>query len=168
MEKKRIIILIYFLGVSSSALFAQTAYDQKLSSLYKNTVPQIKSTDLKSLLLSSNEIVLLDTRSEKEFKVSHLLNAYLMDYEDFNIEHANRIKRNTPIIVYCSVGYRSERIGEKLIEMGFKNVHNLYGGIFEWVNEGNDVVNSLNHVTDSVHTYNKNWSEWLVKGVKVY
>ncbi len=149
-------------------LLAQSDYDKKLSSLYKNTVPQIKSSELKSLINSTENVVLLDTRSKEEFEVSHLPNAYFLDYDDFETEKVNRIKRDTPIIVYCTVGYRSERIGEKLLKMGFKNVHNLYGGIFEWVNEGNSVVNNSKHVTDTVHTYNKNWSQWLVKGVKVY
>jgi 3-mercaptopyruvate sulfurtransferase SseA len=70
--------------------------------------------------------------------------------------------------VYCSVGYRSERVGEKLQKLGYQNVYNIYGGIFEWKNEGMQVVNRQNQPTDSVHTYNKNWSKWLLKGVKVY
>jgi hypothetical protein len=70
--------------------------------------------------------------------------------------------------VYCSVGYRSERIGEKLLKLGYTDVVNLYGGIFEWKNQGLDVYNSSNYPTDSVHTYNKSWGKWLVKGIKVY
>ncbi len=79
-----------------------------------------------------------------------------------------KLNKDSPIIVYCSVGYRSERVGEKLKSAGFKNVKNLYGGIFQWVNEGHPVVNKKDHWTDSVHTYNKNWSQWLTKGIKVY
>jgi len=52
--------------------------------------------------------------------------------------------------------------------MGFTNVRNLYGGIFEWVNEGGEIRNSKNQPTDSVHTYSKSWSIWLEKGIKVY
>jgi predicted sulfurtransferase len=66
------------------------------------------------------------------------------------------------------VGYRSEKVGEKLQELGFQNVKNLYGGIFQWKNEGFEVENSLSMPTDSVHTYNKRWSKWLLKGVRVY
>jgi len=57
---------------------------------------------------------------------------------------------------------------EELLELGYTNVKNLYGGIFQWKNDGFDVVNNQSMVTDSVHTYNKSWSKWLVKGVKVY
>jgi 3-mercaptopyruvate sulfurtransferase SseA len=66
------------------------------------------------------------------------------------------------------VGYRSGKIGEKLKKMGFTNVYNLYGGIFEWKNRGYEVHNNQNSVTDSVHAYNRAWSVFLRKGVKVY
>ena len=66
------------------------------------------------------------------------------------------------------MGYRSERIGEKLQKMGFTNVKNLYGGIFDWKNQDFEVVGMDNLATDSVHTYNKSWSKWLYKGIKVY
>jgi len=48
--------------------------------------------------------------------------------------------------------------------MGYKNVYNLYGSIFEWVNDGNEVVDKNNKPTDEVHTYNKKWSKWVEEG----
>ena len=70
--------------------------------------------------------------------------------------------------MYCSVGYRSEKISEKLIAAGFTDVSNLYGGIFEWVNIGRPVYKASNQKTNRVHTYNKEWSKWLRTGIKVY
>ncbi|MCA6407991.1 MAG: rhodanese-like domain-containing protein, partial [Cytophagales bacterium] len=90
------------------------------------------------------------------------------NYGSYSIEDLKKLPKNEKIIVYCSVGYRSERVGEKLQKLGYQNVYNIYGGIFEWKNEGMPVVNRQNQPTDSVHTYNKNWSKWLLKGVKVY
>ena len=52
--------------------------------------------------------------------------------------------------------------------MGYTKVYNLYGGIFDWKNQSQIVVNHLNLPTDSVHTYSKVWSIWLHKGIKVY
>jgi 3-mercaptopyruvate sulfurtransferase SseA len=66
------------------------------------------------------------------------------------------------------VGYRSEKISEKLKQAGFKDVSNLYGGIFEWVNQGNPVVDENGKITDNIHAYSKTWGVWLNKGVKVY
>ena len=72
------------------------------------------------------------------------------------------------MVVYCTVGYRSERIGEKLQKMGFQDVHNLYGGITEWVNQGHKVVDPEGNETPKVHTYSKDWGKWLKEGEKVW
>jgi len=55
-----------------------------------------------------------------------------------------------------------------LEQAGFANVSNLYGGIFEWVNQGNPIVNEKGKVTETIHAYNEAWGVWLTKGVKVY
>jgi rhodanese-related sulfurtransferase len=168
MEKKRIIFTSLIFGLIFQMAFGQTEFDSKLKSLYKNTVPLIRSDVLATSIVENSEIVILDTRSYEEFEVSHLPNALFLDYDKFKTNEVEGINRKTKIIVYCSVGYRSERIGEKLLKMGFVDVRNLYGGIFDWVNNENTVVNQAGIKTDSVHTYNKDWSRWLTRGVKVY
>jgi rhodanese-related sulfurtransferase len=166
MEKRKIIGVV-FLFVAFSTV-AQSDYDNKLKSLYRNTVKTIQPAEVKALMAKGEKVILLDTRAPEEFNVSHLAGAQFLNYESYSTDNLKKIPANSKIIVYCSVGYRSERVGEKLLKLGYKNVFNIYGGIFEWKNEGLEVVNKLNHPTDSVHTYNKNWSKWLVKGVKVY
>ncbi len=141
-------------------------FEEKLESLYKKSVPLIGDTELKDI--SDNEVYILDTRSKEEFEVSHIEGAHFIDYQSFEMEDIKSIPKDATVIVYCSVGYRSERIGEKMLESGYENVKNLYGGIFNWKNNGHQVVNNLDLPTDSVHTYNKRWSQWLEKGIKVY
>lgn len=143
----------------------QKTYDEKLESLYKNTVPLIKADSLERIM---NDVVILDTRAIEEFEVSHLEGARFVDYDSFELAAVKDIPKDQEIIVYCSVGYRSERVGEKLQKAGYSNVKNLYGGIFSWKNEGHDVIDLSNQPTDSVHTYNKSWGKWLIKGIKVY
>jgi rhodanese-related sulfurtransferase len=147
----------------------QQTYDQKLQSLYSNTVSLIKPQEVKEKL-NNEDVVILDTRTAKEYSVSHLPNAKFVGYDHFDISQVEDIPKDKEIIVYCSVGYRSEKIGEKLKEAGFENVSNIYGGIFQWRNEDLDVVNQKGEVTDSVHVYNKRWGKWLEegKGIKVY
>jgi rhodanese-related sulfurtransferase len=148
----------------------QQTYDQKLQSLYGNsTIPVIKPQEVKEKL-NTQELVLLDTRSAKEYSVSHLPNAKFVGYDNFDISIVQDIPKNKEIIVYCAVGYRSDKVGEKLKKAGFENVKNMYGGIFQWKNEDFEVVNQQGEITDSVHTYNQRWSKWLEegKGIKVY
>jgi rhodanese-related sulfurtransferase len=142
-------------------------YDAKLRSIYRNTVPLI-SADSLARAMEKPGLHLLDIRSREEFEVSHIEGAHCIDYEQFKSRDVAYIPKDAQVVLYCSVGYRSERIGERMQEMGYEDVKNLYGGIFQWKNEGKIVVNPKNHPTDSVHAYNRVWSVWLRKGVKVY
>jgi len=161
------IMIISFL--QSLMACGQQTYDQKLQSLYNNTVPLIQPQAVKDKINNEN-IVILDTRSAKEYSVSHLPNAQFIDYNRFDISQVSNIPKDQEVIVYCSVGYRSEKIGEKLKKAGFENVSNMYGGIFQWKNTDLEVVNQEGEITDSVHTYNKRWGKWLEegKGIKIY
>ncbi len=142
----------------------QKSFDDKMNAIYKKTVPLISSQELKG----KEDITILDTRSAEEFDVSHIDGAQMIDYDSFQSSSVEHLDKDSEVIVYCSVGYRSERIGEKLQKMGFKNVKNLYGGIFDWKNQNLEMENKKGEPTDSVHTFNKSWSEWLYKGIKVY
>lgn len=154
------------LSISLSAC-GQKNYDEKLASLYKHSVPLMTPQTLDSLQTQS-PVMLLDIRSPEEYQVSHLRTARFIDYDSFNVRELGEVSRDDTVVLYCSVGYRSERIGEQLQKAGYQHVYNLYGGIFEWKNQGKEIVNPQNQPTDSVHTYNRNWSKWLKNGVKVY
>lgn len=167
MEKKAIVIVALIFALIPIGK-AQTAFDEKLKSLYKNTVPQIYPSDLALKKEAGKTVIILDTRSPEEYAVSHIPDARFVDYNKFKSSDVTWLGKDAEIIVYCSVGYRSERVGEKLLEMGFTNVKNLYGGIFQWTNEGRPLLNVKNQPTDSVHTYSRSWSIWVQRGIKVY
>ena len=153
------------MGVQGQAL--EPAYDKKLKSLYRFSVPVVEAKELKEAMDKGQKIQILDTRQPSEYEVSHLPNARFVNYDKFTDADVEGLDKDAPVVVYCTVGYRSERIGEKLQKLGFTNVLNLYGGIFEWVNQGNGVINQSGQNTKDVHTYNKNWAKWLSKGNKV-
>ena len=165
---KKLLFNISIGCIISYTSVAQSSFERLLEDLYKNTVPLIKPQELSDLIKSQENLILLDTRSRKEYRVSHLTNSVLVDYDSFDSDKINHLEKDAKIIVYCAVGYRSERVGEKLLDLGFKDVQNLYGGIFQWKNNDQPVVDTKGMVTDSVHTYNKAWSRWLKKGIKVY
>ena len=112
--------------------------------------------------------VFLDTREKNEFNVSHIKNGLYVGHDDFNLTSVKNIPKGSEIIVYCSIGKRSEKIAQKLIKAGYTNVSNLYGGIFEWVNQENSVVDVNNKHTKKVHVFGRFWGQWLEKGEKVY
>ncbi len=161
MTKFSLIILSIIL--SSTTIWAQKNIDQAIKKYNTNSIPYISPESLNK----AKNIVILDSREKKEYNVSHLKNAIWVGYDSFNIKKI-KLDRNSDIVIYCSIGVRSEDIGEQLINNGYTNVHNLYGGIFKWVENGYPVYDSSNTETKKVHAYNKQWGKLLKKGEKVY
>ena len=111
--------------------------------------------------LPAEGFILLDTREEDEFSISRIGNAIHAGYDDFELSMLDMVPRDSEIIVYCSVGYRSSKIALELIDHGFKNVKNLYGGIFKWANEGRPLYTDSTQ-TAKIHTYNRHWGRFIV------
>lgn len=158
---------LYLILSLPSAVFSQIKtpeFKEMLDDLYDHTVPLISVDSLKHL----KNVYLLDTREKEEFDVSHLKNARNVGYIWFDMRKVYDIPKDATVVLYCSVGYRSEKIGEKLLKNGYQKVYNLYGSIFEWVNEGNPIYKSSGVQTTEIHTYNKNWSKWVLRGTKVF
>ncbi len=128
----------------------------------------VKESPVSSILINTDSIVYLDAREKREYQISHIKNAIWTGYDTFNMSRVKHLPKNTKIVIYCSVGYRSEVISRKLMKKGFTNISNLYGGIFEWVNQGGKIYDMKNQETDKVHAYDKAWGVWLQKGIKVY
>lgn len=159
------LILMLFSWFKPNAQTNSKAYKLMLEGMYKHSVPTISCNDLKKELKG---VELLDTRARREYEVSHLPNARWVGFDEFDLKTVSDLPKDTPIVVYCTVGVRSEKVGEKLKAAGYHNVRNLYGSIFEWVNQGNTVVDSQNKPTNQVHAYSRTWGIWLNKGEKIY
>lgn len=118
--------------------------------------------------MNADSTVVLDVREQREYQVSHLRYARNTSFIWFDIRDIYNIPKEKTIIVYSSIGDRSQRIVEMLIRSGYKNVFNLYGGIFEWVNQGYPVYTKQDVQTSQVHIYKKDLGIWLKKGTKVH
>ncbi|MFC7358055.1 rhodanese-like domain-containing protein [Jejudonia soesokkakensis] len=166
MKKISFILFTVLLSVSATA---QKSLDELLQLYNTRSVPYISVEELRMLQLNE-EVVILDARESSEFETSHIATSQCVGFNQFSAEaFSEKIKdKNTPIVVYCSLGIRSEQVGEKLKKAGYTNVQNLYGGIFEWKNKDYPILDLSEKETDSVHTFNRVWSKWLNKGIKKY
>lgn len=163
--KLRTVICFLFLG---QTLQGQLELHQLIQNLNRETIPYISVSSVKQ---AKEKIILLDARELEEFEVSHLSNAIHVGYNNFNLQKTIQElpqNKNTKIVVYCSLGMRSEKVAEQLEKVGYLNIFNLYGGIFEWKNHGNIVVDKNNKITEKVHAFNRKWGKWLIKGIKIY
>ncbi|WP_297707182.1 rhodanese-like domain-containing protein [uncultured Eudoraea sp.] len=156
-------LCFFFLILSANA---QSSIEKALDWYNSESVPYISVTELQNFQTQ----IILDAREWEEYEVSHLKNAVWVGYDDFKLEDvADKYpNKNSKIVVYCSIGVRSENIGEELLESGYFNTKNLYGGIFEWTNQGYPVYNTKGEKTKKVHAFGKLWGKYLTKAEKVY
>ncbi len=104
--------------------------------------------------------LLIDARAEAEFAVSHLRGAQRF----VSIEKVKALLATNaqPVVVYCSVGYRSSALAEKLQRAGLTNVWNLEGSLFAWANEGRPVYRRETLIDPPrIHPYDAKWGRLL-------
>jgi len=160
-----LILLMMAVSCKSEQKTENPVFGIFLNTILSESVPIVFVDSLS--VLNNENYLLLDAREKQEFLVSHIPGARHIGYNAFSYESLSDVSKNQPIILYCSVGYRSEKIGEKLQQNGYTDVRNLYGGIFEWVNSGGTVVNESGKTT-LIHPYSKTWGVWLKRGEKAY
>jgi rhodanese-related sulfurtransferase len=158
MKSLSIIIGIIFLSIQiNGQKVINPAFDNRINELLSFTIPTITVSQAASL----KHVTFLDAREIEEYQTSHIEGALHIGYDNIHMEVVDKLRRDEPIVVYCSIGYRSEKIGEKLKKEGFTNVKNLYGSLFEWANCNMPMYNSKGIITDTIHTYSKSWSQWV-------
>jgi rhodanese-related sulfurtransferase len=150
--------MVYFTPVN-----AQT-WDSIRQSIRKkfSTVKQLPTDELARWLSETNRPapLIIDARRKEEFVVSHL--QYAQHIESVKDVRDAAQSNSRPIVVYCSVGYRSSAFADKLQRAGFTNVFNLEGSIFAWANEGKPVYRGFEKLDPpKVHPYDKKWGALL-------
>lgn len=157
--------LIVAIGCNLNAQTESKAYKRFLKGIYHKKTPIISCDSLNEAF---KNYTLIDTRSKEEYDVGHIQDANFIDFDDYQNTDLSQYDKDEPIIFYCSVGWRSQEVTEYFMEQGYNNVHNLYGGIFEWSNKDLPMYNPEKQDTDSVHVFSKKWGFWLKNGIKVY
>ncbi len=104
--------------------------------------------------------LLLDVRELEEYRVSHLHGAVPVESDQALDEALRGVGQDQPIVVYCSVGYRSAAAARAIRERGYADVANLEGSIFAWANEGRPVYLGDERVS-RVHPYDDTWGVLL-------
>jgi rhodanese-related sulfurtransferase len=109
--------------------------------------------------------VVLDARTPVEYAVSHLQGAARIDPRRPTLKGLDAFPRDTPVVVYCTVGYRSARVAQWLRRQGFQTVYDLSGGLFAWANQGRP-MEADGRPAAEVHPYNTVWGRLLKPEVR--
>ncbi|MDK2972037.1 MAG: hypothetical protein PWP23_1792 [Candidatus Sumerlaeota bacterium] len=130
--------------------------------------PVLSVDELRRMEQQDDGILLVDTRADAEFAVSHLPGAIHWDpYENPEAvpeEVADALRAGRPAVFYCSIGYRSghgadlarEALRARGTDVPATACLNLEGGIFEWAEQGGALEGGT-----LVHPYDARWGRLL-------
>jgi rhodanese-related sulfurtransferase len=91
--------------------------------------------EAKQLIQTTRRLQIVDVRTISEYKQGHISNSILIDWKNqqtFDLLAKKQLKKRRPILVYCRSGRRSSAAMKRLVDLGFKTVYNLEGGIIAW------------------------------------
>jgi thiosulfate/3-mercaptopyruvate sulfurtransferase len=126
--------------------------------MQRTSLWEIERDELKANLTAkdiSQDLIVIDTREAKEYagtpaygeqRKGHLPGAVHFYFQDLKDAKGNLLPRNqiidkleklgiqrpTPIITYCTGGIRSAFFTAVLVDLGFSNVKNYSGSMWEW------------------------------------
>ncbi len=170
MTRRRLLIGLALVATGAVALFlwrgragALTAVEAAVRNQFPG-VPVV-TTDALALALadSSTAPLLLDAREPDEYILSHIPGAQRIDPDARGETLAAAlaaIPEGRDVVVYCSVGYRSAGLVDRLRDAGARGVYNLQGSIFRWANEGRPLAGARGDEA-LVHPYSDSWGQLL-------
>jgi sulfur-carrier protein adenylyltransferase/sulfurtransferase len=95
---------------------------------------EITALALAALLRTPEAPMLVDVRTSAEFELGHLPGASSIPSGQL-LERAGELSNARELVLYCSVGARSDRASRQLRELGFTHVRHLHGGLAAWASD---------------------------------
>lgn len=90
----------------------------------------ISGKELNNLMKINKDLVIIDVRDASEYRTGHIPQSMNIPLNSFNYSLNNLYYYiNTPILVYCQIGKRSEEAANFLVNEGFTKVYMLRGGL---------------------------------------
>ena len=128
-------------------------------------VQNISVADLKKKIDNEDDILIIDTRTEEEYNLSFIPNAKLLSYKSEKTDIAeflrqNDVEKREAVVCYCSLGYRSSVLAEKIQDIRPDlqvEIYNLEGSIFKWVNSDLGVSNPSGDTVHCAHPFSLAW-----------
>lgn len=118
-------------------------------------------------LIRDERAIVLDTRTEEEFRVSHLAGARFLPFGWWQALTGPRLPkdlpRDRPVLVICTVGWRSGKVTQALQAAGYPRVFNVVGGVLAWRRANLPLVDAQDRPTRAVHPYNAEWGRFVPK-----
>ena len=97
---------------------------------------QIQAENAAAFISNTPGIVILDVRTDEEWRLGHTPNAIHIDIREFE-SHGHELPedKSQPIICFCAHGHRSDAACQFLVELGFGCLYNVDGGMSGYTGE---------------------------------
>jgi len=137
--KHYFLTLICIFALSIIPAEAEIIDGNKMLESVNKQITNINTDELKNILDSDPNVVLVDVRTPSELKITGTINRgqninVVRGWLEFQIGDHVKTK-DTPIIVYCGRNLRSPLAAKTLERMGYTNVKNYSDGYFAWKEE---------------------------------
>ena len=94
---------------------------------------EILPQDVPGLRRQFEDMLLLDCRTEAEYRVDHLHGAVLLPVQELSLRESELEPwKHRVVAVYCRSGRRSHIVARYLAERGFECVRSVAGGLEAW------------------------------------
>ena len=83
-------------------------------------------------MMASQEVVVVDVRTQEEYDGGHIENAVLVPNESIGSEMPEALPdKEATLLIYCRSGRRSKDAAQKLLALGYQSVYD-FGGVIDW------------------------------------
>lgn len=107
----------------------------------KQHINEITSKTLKEKIDHQEPLCVIDVREESEWASGHIPSALHMSKGIIERDIEKKFpESDTPIVVYCSGGFRCALVADALQKMGYTNVFSLGDGMQGWSDAGYPLV----------------------------
>jgi rhodanese-related sulfurtransferase len=132
--KRRIMLLL----LSAIAIFMITGCSVENNETENNkedvtpSVIKIDAEEAKKMMESSEDIIILDVRTEDEYNSGHIEDSILIPDNEISDKAEEVLSDKTAtILVYCRSGRRSASASQVLNDLGYTSIYD-FGGIIDW------------------------------------
>ncbi len=134
MKKITILAVLAAAALLTAGLLAgcgeNTTGDQ--ASVQEAGYTQISQEEAKRIMDEESDIIIVDVRTEQEYRSGHIPGAILIPNQEIQDEWPDELPDlDQKILIYCRSGNRSKQAAEKLAAMGYSQILE-FGGIMTW------------------------------------
>lgn len=105
------------------------------------TYEELSASDFKKKLSSSQDYILVDVRTPKEYEKGHIANALNISYFGSEFKTSiEKLPKDKLVFMYCQTQHRSPLASKYMKKKGFTHIIDLSGGFMKWENNNMPIV----------------------------